>query len=329
MDFLWLFTMYVVFLLVCVSVFCLLSGRSMSNSNRISNYAEMVSHVLPAWLQRYYHRALQTRSRAFVILHLILDALVFAEYSWEVFGYCWELELKWLYIFLPYALITINLYYFYLCCVTDPGTLTRQNEVSYMQVYDYDDIMFHRDRRCPTCQLLKPARSKHCSVCKGCVQRFDHHCVWVNNCVGAFNIRYFLFYLLSLTLAAVSVAGVITAFLLQVVLLSHMMTAAYIDVEGHEHLMSIAFIIQHLFLTFPRMVFTLGFLLILVLLLGGYSCFVLHLCLTNQTTNEWCKARSHSSGTGLLSKSAKGYSRGRVENMREIFQPHTYYKKDR
>ncbi|MEE6498015.1 hypothetical protein FKM82_002954 [Ascaphus truei] len=244
MDFLWLFTMYVVFLLVCVSVFCLLSGRSRSNSNRISNYAEMVSHVLPAWLQRYYHRALQTRSRAFVILHLILDALVFAEYSWEVFGYCWELELKWLYIFLPYALITINLYYFYLCCVTDPGTLTRQNEVSYMQVYDYDDIMFHRDRRCPTCQLLKPARSKHCSVCKGCVQRFDHHCVWVNNCVGAFNIRYFLFYLLSLTLAAVSVAGVITAFLLQVVLLSHMMTAAYIDVEGHEHLMSIAFIIQ-------------------------------------------------------------------------------------
>ncbi|KAM4698315.1 palmitoyltransferase ZDHHC4 [Rhinophrynus dorsalis] len=327
MDFLWLFIVYVIVLLLCISTFCLLSGRSRS---RLDTLVEKVlSIVLPTWLQTCCNSWFQVRNGAFVILHLILDALVFAEYSWEVLGYCRELELNVLFLFLPYALITANLYFFYQCCASDPGILTKQNEAVSVRTYEYDGILFHQGNTCPTCQLMKPSRSKHCSVCGCCVQRFDHHCVWVNNCIGALNVRYFLLYLLSLTLTAITLAGVITAFLLQVVLLSHMMTAAYIDLEGHQQIASIAFIIQHLFLTFPRIVFTLGFLLILVLLLGGYTCFFLYMCLTNQTTNEWYKARSYRSAPGLLTESYKGYSKGILPNMREIFQPHIYYKKDR
>ena len=36
-------------------------------------------------------------------------------------------------------------------------------------------------RFCKKCECPKPARTHHCSVCRRCVMKMDHHCPWVNN----------------------------------------------------------------------------------------------------------------------------------------------------
>ncbi|KAJ3809767.1 zf-DHHC-domain-containing protein [Lentinula aff. lateritia] len=47
-------------------------------------------------------------------------------------------------------------------------------------------------RYCSRCLLLKPYRAHHCRLCGTCVLKYDHHCPWIGQCVGARNQKYFV-----------------------------------------------------------------------------------------------------------------------------------------
>jgi len=66
---------------------------------------------------------------------------------------------------------------------------------------------------CPFCVEHVDATSKHCRLCDKCVQDFDHHCKWLNTCIGAKNYRLF-FCSMSFALLLLLYQGAICVFML-------------------------------------------------------------------------------------------------------------------
>uniref|UniRef100_A0A9L0RL21 Palmitoyltransferase n=1 Tax=Equus caballus TaxID=9796 RepID=A0A9L0RL21_HORSE len=53
---------------------------------------------------------------------------------------------------------------------------------------------------CPKCCFLRSLRTYHVPWCNICVEEFDHHRKWVNNCIGHSNFRVFMLLVQSLCL---------------------------------------------------------------------------------------------------------------------------------
>ncbi|KAJ2852127.1 palmitoyltransferase for Vac8p [Coemansia brasiliensis] len=148
-------------------------------------------------------------------------------------------------------------------------------------------------RFCLKCNVPKPDRTHHCSACGICVLKMDHHCPWLNNCVGFNTQKAFLLFLAYAVLYTLCIAITILVYYA-----IHLM---YLDI-------TIPLYIEPLFI----MMLAGSFSVCLI----GFGGFHVYLLLNNITTIESYESNKFRYAQG---SSANLFDLGCKRNFQQVF----------
>ncbi|KAK1408741.1 hypothetical protein QVD17_40759 [Tagetes erecta] len=148
-----------------------------------------------------------------------------------------------------------------------------------------------RVKFCQTCLLYRPPRCSHCSVCNNCVDRFDHHCPWVGQCIGKRNYRSFFMFVSSTALLCLYVFSMCC---INIIMFMEQNGSSFWEAMFKSPVSGILI----------AYTFTVQWFV------GGLSAFHLYLVMTNQTTYENFRNR--------YERRKNPYNRGCAPNLKEV-----------
>ena len=119
----------------------------------------------------------------FICLHLFFELLLYLFVLPQINNH--------LYYVVFWFLIISLFISFFISNRSDPGFLEAKDNLTWLQMVEQK---IHINEYCPYCRVKKTNTIKHCHICKKCISGFDHHCNWIDNCVGKKNkIRFLIF----------------------------------------------------------------------------------------------------------------------------------------
>lgn len=176
----------------------ILTGQSLTYNEHLSqNYVIDILLEPIFWFVDNFAKYL---GKVFVFCVTILTTAVVAIAYWVGLPYWWQrcpYTTIFLVIFGNWLLLNIAFHY-YMGVVTLPGYPLHGTMISEAASI------------CKKCISPKPPRTHHCSVCDKCILAMDHHCPWLNNCVGYYNARHFYLYMVYMVagVSFVIIAGI-------------------------------------------------------------------------------------------------------------------------
>ncbi|KAI1234680.1 hypothetical protein IHE44_0003054 [Lamprotornis superbus] len=292
-------------------------------------------------------RGLRCCRRAFAWLPVLLIALLLL---WSYYAYVYELCLV-AYLVVFHILFVLFVWTYWKSVFTLPIQPGKKFHMSYADQERYENeerpevqrqILAEIARKlpvytrtgnggirfCDRCQLIKPDRCHHCSVCAMCVLKMDHHCPWVNNCIGFSNYKFFLLFLAYSLLYCLYIAATVFKYFLKYWTVSH-------EIRLLFHLLSVSGALVTLGalllsgsggaafswegeLTNGRSKFHILFLLFVAIMffvslmfLFGYHCWLVS---RNRSTLEAFSAPVFQNGPDK-----NGFNLGFVKNLQQVF----------
>ncbi|KAK2649740.1 hypothetical protein Ddye_017229 [Dipteronia dyeriana] len=182
----------------------------------------------------------------------------------------------------------------------DPGIIPRNNQASVEEVGTSDGTRRKKItvngvelklKYCRICKIFRPPRSCHCAVCDNCVEKFDHHCPWIGQCIALRNYRFYLAFVIS-----------------ALIFFMYIFTFSVLRIHQRIEKDNIGFI--GLLKTCPETLALVSFSFAATCFLGGLAFFHVYLIAMNQTAYENFRQR--------YANSKNPYDKGIIRNYKEV-----------